>query len=82
MTAIDLAPGAHPLIAVRTDLGVRHVPAGTTVAHLLAQLADESPALADAATAVNGVFVARSARDGHVLHDGDALMCFSPITGG
>ena len=34
------------------------------------------------ATAVNGEFVARGARADHALHDGDAVLCFSPITGG
>ncbi len=34
------------------------------------------------ATAVNGEFVARAARAHHLLHDGDAVFTFQPITGG
>lgn len=53
-----------------------------SVADVLATLAREDmPAMA-VATAVNGDFVARSARAQHVLRDGDALFVFQPVTGG
>lgn len=73
---------AAAMITVRTDLGPQHIPAGSTVGMLMTLLEAERPSLAQAATAVNGHFVARSARAAHVLQDGDALLCFSPITGG
>jgi len=34
------------------------------------------------ATAINGDFVPRSERAARVLREGDAVMCFQPITGG
>ena len=34
------------------------------------------------ATAVNGEFVARGLRSGHVLAEGDQVQCFRPIVGG
>jgi sulfur carrier protein len=67
-------------ITVHTDRGPWQLPAGSTVAHLLAQL---QPTCSEAvATAVNGEFVSRSERVNHVLHDGDTLLCFTAITGG
>lgn len=65
-----------------TDLGPVQLPAGSTVAALVSLLCEQRPALAHAATAVNGQFVARASREGWVLADGDAVLCFSPITGG
>ena len=70
------------LITVHTDSGPQSLPAGSTVADLLEQLALDAPRLAGCATAVNGEFVSRQARAGHLLHDGDTLLCFAPITGG
>jgi sulfur carrier protein len=50
---------------------------------LHALLVHEVRVAADAvATAVNGEFVPREARAVHALHDGDAVTCFQPITGG
>lgn len=70
-------------ITIRTDQGPLSLPAGCTLAqaldHLLAGLNKPAESVA---TAVNGQFVARGARAGHVLQDGDAVLCFSPITGG
>lgn len=34
------------------------------------------------ATAVNGAFVARQARQAHALADGDVVLFFSPMVGG
>jgi sulfur carrier protein len=77
---MDTPLSTPPLITVQTDAGPVQVPPGTTVAALLATL----PGLRaeGVATAVNGDFVARHQRASHVLHDGDALLCFAPITGG
>jgi sulfur carrier protein len=52
---------------------------GTTLADLIASLAEQPQALA---TAVNGEFVPREARASFQLHDGDAVFTFQPITGG
>jgi len=57
----------------------REVPSGSTLADLVAQLADTPQALA---TAVNQEFVARNARAARVLHTGDQIYTFQPITGG
>jgi len=70
-------------ITVRTDDGALTLPAGSTVADAIARLEAERGVQADrVATAVNGDFVPRGQRADHVLHDGDAVLCFSPITGG
>lgn len=70
-------------LTIQTDRGPLSLPAGATLADALAQLLQGSARDADAiATAVNGEFVARSARAHHVLRDGDTVLCFSPITGG
>lgn len=50
-----------------------------TLASLIASL-DHPPAAL--ATAVNGEFVARNAREHCRLRDGDKVMTFEPITGG
>ena len=57
----------------------RELPAGQTLADLIAQLDAPPQALA---TAVNGEFVARDARARRQLTDGDAVFTFQPITGG
>ncbi|PPE70703.1 sulfur carrier protein ThiS [Caldimonas thermodepolymerans] len=69
-------PGAVP---IHLNGEARHVPAGTTLAQLLERLGH---APASVATAVNGNFVARGARDGCVLQPGDHVTCFAPIVGG
>ncbi|TAK93619.1 MAG: MoaD/ThiS family protein [Aquabacterium sp.] len=70
-------------ITVQTDQGPLNLPAGSTLCdaldHLLPALGKQAEQVA---TAVNGEFVPRGARAGHLLHDGDAVLCFSPITGG
>ncbi|MDO9002089.1 MAG: sulfur carrier protein ThiS [Aquabacterium sp.] len=70
-------------ITVHTDQGTQQLPLGSTVADLLAHL-NQARGLDDTAvaTAVNGEFVPRSERGQHTLHDGDAVLCFSAITGG
>lgn len=52
---------------------------GTTLAGLIAML-DKPPAAL--ATAVNGDFVPREARQERPLRDGDVVLTFEPITGG
>ena len=60
--------------------GARHdVVTGATLADFVASIEPLPPALA---TAVNGEFVAKSARTSHVLREGDAVFTFQPITGG
>ena len=67
--------------AITVQLGGQacRVPAGSTLAELVATLGHEPSAVA---TAVNGDFVARGARAERLLADGDRVHCFKPITGG
>ena len=54
-----------------------------TLGELLARLQTGDPANpAPVATAVNGQYVARQARDDHALNDHDVVTTFEPITGG
>ncbi|MEY4764802.1 MAG: hypothetical protein RI907_1475 [Pseudomonadota bacterium] len=70
-------------ITIRTDQGDVKLPAGSTLADAVTALLAGRDVQADqVATAVNGDFVARSARATHALRDGDSVLCFSPITGG
>ena len=70
-------------LTIQTDRGPLNLPAGSTLADALEHLLQGSSRQPDAvATAVNGEFVARTARTTHALQDGDAVLCFSPITGG
>jgi sulfur carrier protein len=57
----------------------REVPAGSSLADLVAELVDSPQALA---TAVNQEFVARDARAACLLQPGDQVFTFQPITGG
>lgn len=80
--AIDSASQA-PLVTIRTDQGPLSLVQGSTLAEALDILLAAQGQPADSvATAVNGQFVPRHARATHLLHDGDAVLCFSPITGG
>ena len=67
------------MIAITLNGEARELPAGQTLADLIALLDAPPQALA---TAVNGEFVAREARAGRELNDGDAVFTFQPITGG
>ena len=70
-------------ITVHTDHGPLSLPCGSTLSDALAQLLPRLGKQAEqVATAVNGEFVPRGARAEHPLQDGDAVLCFSPITGG
>lgn len=55
------------------------VTTGLTLAALVEQLGHRPEGVG---TAVNGMFVARSARSQRVLAPGDAVMLFQPIVGG
>jgi sulfur carrier protein len=57
----------------------RELPEGSSLADLVAQIADSPLALA---TAVNSEFVARQARTECLLREGDEVFTFQPITGG
>ncbi len=57
----------------------RTVPDSATLADLVNALGQAPQALA---TAVNGDFVPRTARDDVQLREGDAVYTFQPITGG
>ncbi|MBL0421998.1 sulfur carrier protein ThiS [Ramlibacter sp. AW1] len=57
----------------------RELPEGSTLAQLVALIAESPQAVA---TAVNQEFVARDSRDACVLREGDAVFTFQPITGG
>ncbi len=71
------------LLTIHTDHGPLSLPVGCTLADAVELLLQGSSRGADTiATAVNGEFVARAARADHALHDGDTVLCFSPITGG
>ncbi|HEX5356324.1 MAG TPA: MoaD/ThiS family protein [Aquabacterium sp.] len=78
---IAASPALH--ITVHTDQGPLSLPPGSTLSDALAHLLPLMNKQAEqVATAVNGEFVARGARAAHLLQDGDAVLCFSPITGG
>lgn len=70
------SPGA---ITVRLDDRPIAVADGTTLAQLLAQDGRAQDAVA---TALNGRFVARAARESTPLRDGDQVLFFQPIVGG
>ncbi len=70
-------------LTIHTDRGPLSLPVGCTLADAVELLLQGSSRESDTiATAVNGEFVARTARADHALHDGDTVLCFSPITGG
>jgi sulfur carrier protein len=67
------------MIPITVNGQPREVSAGSSLADLVAQLADSPQALA---TAVNQEFVARDARAARILRSGDQVYTFQPITGG
>jgi len=66
-------------IQILIDAQPRELPAGSNLAELLALLQREPRSVA---TAVNGRFVAREARPGTMLAEGDQVLLFQPIVGG
>jgi len=71
----------HPekLIHLTLDDRPHAVPAGTTLADLVAALEHQPDAVS---TACNGLFLARRLRASCVLQEGDAVLLFRPIVGG
>ncbi|WP_431777362.1 sulfur carrier protein ThiS [Ottowia caeni] len=67
-----------PAVMIKLDGQAREVLAGTTLAQLVAALGHEEKSVS---TAVNGEFVARSARSRELL-EGDTVLLFQPIVGG
>ncbi|MDR2990681.1 MAG: sulfur carrier protein ThiS [Burkholderiaceae bacterium] len=70
---------AATVITIALDGQPYPLPAGTTLVTLITQLGHEANAVS---TAVNGQFVARAARTGYVLQEGDQVLLFQPIVGG
>ena len=67
------------MTAITLNGAPQQLPAGSSVADLLARHGVAPEAVA---TAVNGVFIARYQRAHTVLRAGDAVFTFQPITGG
>jgi sulfur carrier protein len=76
---IDASMNAPITITVALDGKPHQIPAGTTLAALVAGLGHAPNAVA---TAVNGRFVARGLREGLQLQADDAVLLFQPIAGG
>jgi sulfur carrier protein len=66
-------------ISLHLDNQPYRVPAGTTLARLVADLGH---APTDVATAINGRFVPRGDRASLALASNDAVLLFKPIVGG
>ncbi|WP_119153688.1 sulfur carrier protein ThiS [Caldimonas tepidiphila] len=67
------------LVTVHVNGEPRAMPAGSTLADLIAALGQPPEAQA---TAVNGEFVPRGQRGARLLAEGDQVLCFQPIVGG
>lgn len=67
------------LITIALNGERRQVAPRTTLAEVITTTGHSPQAVS---TAVNGEFVARDARVGRELLDGDAIFIFQPITGG
>ncbi|MDO5692811.1 MAG: sulfur carrier protein ThiS [Pseudomonadota bacterium] len=65
-------------VTIQLDGRPRRLPAGTSLAELVAGLGHEPQAVS---TAVNGEFVARAERQ-RSLAEGDVVLLFQPIVGG
>ena len=72
-------PDTAQQIRLRLNDAELAVSAPLTLEQLLAQQLIDAAAHA---TAVNGVFVPRSARASHAMHAGDVVLCFQAIVGG
>jgi len=66
-------------IEIRLDEAPLCLPAGITLAELIARLQRPPESVA---TARNGSFVPREARNATTLQRGDQVLLFSPIVGG
>ena len=78
VTAPAAANGASA-ITIQLDGQPRQLPAGTSLAALVAQIGHAPEAVS---SAVNGDFVPRGQRAERLLADGDAVLLFQPIVGG
>ncbi|HSV79476.1 MAG TPA: sulfur carrier protein ThiS [Ramlibacter sp.] len=67
------------MITITVNGEPRELPPQFSLAQLVEALGQTPAALA---TAINGEFVPRDAREQHPLRDGDAVFTFQPITGG
>ena len=74
-----MSVAAPETVTVMLDGQPHALPAQTTLAALVAQLGHPDNAVS---TAVNGQFVARAARAGCMLEQGDQVLLFQPIVGG
>ena len=75
-------PAPHPeqpSIRIQLEDGARSVPAGSSLADLVAELGHADKAVS---TARNGQFVARSQRSSILLQEGDLVLIFQAIVGG
>jgi sulfur carrier protein len=68
-----------PTISVLVEGEPRLLPAGTSLAALVASLQHEAHGVT---TAVNAQFVPRAQREQRVLQSGDVVLLFQPIVGG
>lgn len=68
-----------PALRIQLDGAPCTLPAGSTLADVVARLGHAADAVG---TAVNGAFVARTARAGWLLRQDDAVLLFQPIVGG
>ncbi len=66
-------------IRIQLEDGPRDMPAGSSLADLVAALGHEEKAVS---TACNGQFVPRSQRSATVLQAGDQVLIFQAIVGG
>ena len=76
---ISSSQPADGQVTLQLDGQPHRVAAGTTLAQLVEQLGHAPERVS---TAVNGEFVARGARAGRLLGEGDAVLLFQPIVGG
>lgn len=76
---MPMPPASAPTVRIRLGDEARELPAGSTLADVVAQLGHAPEAVS---TAVNGEFVARAARATRQLQPGDQVLLFQPIVGG
>ena len=79
LSAKEFAVKEDDAIALSVDGQPHSVPAGTTLAALVATLGHAPDKVT---TALNGLFVRRDQREACLLQPGDAVLLFKPIEGG
>jgi sulfur carrier protein len=70
---------ARETITLQLDGRPHTLPVGSCLAEMVASLGHAPNAIA---TAVNGLFIARTLREACALQEGDAVLLFQPIVGG